>query len=558
MGNIRFEVTDVEGLGRLGKLEVNGKVLETPMLFPVVHPYRNALPISELERIGARCLFMNAYILYQKEILREEVLKQGIHEQLNFRGMIASDSGAFQQYMYDESEVKIDAAEIEGFQEQIGVDFGVILDVPVQLEDDWDVAKKKIQTTITRAKENIRRRQNKNCHWFGPIHGAHYLDLLKWSARCMDRLDFAVNAIGGLVKAFLDYRFDLAMEILLTVKGIVRPHRPIHMFGLGLPQFFSLAVACGCDLMDSAAYILFARENRYFTLDTGTHDLNELVEFPCHCPVCESYVPQELQQMEASERMELLAKHNLYLSFSELRKVRQAIREGTLWELVESRIRSHPELVKAFKVVKKYSKEFEMHEKIYKPHGRLFTSQESRVRPLFYRHEQRICHRYRPPRGVKYLIILPELDMNVLNTPTLSREIEDIKNNTIVSIEELHVAFLSYFFGFLPLELSETFPLGQHESFISVTSPEVPVDSEFVRICEKYLNRFHAYYQKAALWIPSWYHGAYNEYIELKENALIEKFSLLMKTYFKSRFGSFKTLKEILEFFKSSSSEGAC
>ncbi|GAH57138.1 unnamed protein product, partial [marine sediment metagenome] len=29
-----------------------------------------------------------------------------------------------------------------------------------------------------------------------------------------------------------------------------------HMFGLGLPQYFSLAVACGCDLMDSRLYIL--------------------------------------------------------------------------------------------------------------------------------------------------------------------------------------------------------------------------------------------------------------------------------------------------------------
>ncbi len=555
---MRFEVMDVEGLGRLGRLEVNGKVLETPTLFPVVHPYRNALPISELERIGARCLFTNAYILYQKEGRREEVLKRGIHELFNFKGVIATDSGAFQQYMYNEREVKIDAAEIEGFQEQIGVDFGVILDVPVQLEDNWEVAKKKIQTTIARAKENIRRRKNENCHWFGPIHGARYLDLLRWSARRMNRLDFPVNAIGGLVKAFLDYRFDLVMEILLTVKGIVRPHRPIHMFGLGLPQFFSLAVACGCDLMDSAAYFLFARENRYFTLDTGTHDLNELVEFPCHCPVCESHVPREFQQAEEGEKMELLMKHNLYLSFSELRKVRQAIREGTLWELVESRIRSHPELVKAFKVVKKYSKEFETHEKIYKPHGRLFTSRESRVRPLFYRHEQRMRHRYCPPSGVKYLIILPELDMNVLNTPALARGIEDIKNNTIVPIEELHVAFLSYFFGLLPLELIETFPLGQHESFISVTSPDVPIEPEFFQSCNNYLNQFHACYEKAALWIPSWYYGAYNERIELGENALIAKFSLLMKSYFKSRFGSFKTLKEILEFFKSSSSEGAC
>ena len=298
----------------------------TPNLFPVIHPIKNIISPSELIDLGAQCIFTNAYIIFQNKLIRDEATHVGLHKYFNFEGIIATDSGAFQQYMYNYDKLDINADEIEDFQEELKPNFCVILDIPVQLTDTYETAKKKILLNIERAKKNRKLRSNGICHWFGPIHGAKYLDLIKFSTNKMNDLDFDIYAIGGLVKTFIDYRFDIALKNLLIVKENITPNKPIHMFGLGLPQFFSLAVACGCDLMDSAAYILYAKENRYFTLSTGTKQLDELEEFPCHCPICSNYSPKELRSFNDDLKTELLAKHNLYLSFSELRTIRQAIK----------------------------------------------------------------------------------------------------------------------------------------------------------------------------------------------------------------------------------------
>lgn len=545
-----FEILDTDAMGRIGRLEVNGKEMITPNLFPVVHPYRNSLAISEIEKIGAQSLFTNAYILYQNKHWREMVLEKGIHEHLGFQGIIATDSGAFQQYMYNEKDFRINAEQIESFQENIKTDFGVILDWPVQLEDSYEVARQKVKTTIMRAKDNINRRVKDDCHWFGPIHGARFPRLLKLSANSMKRLDFDVNAIGGLVKAFLEYRFDVVLEILLTVKRQVYPNKPIHMFGLGLPQFFSLAVACGCDIMDSAAYILFAKENRYFTLSTGTKNLEELSEFPCNCPICSNYTPSELRECNALLRTEMLAKHNLFVSFLELKTIRQAIREGNLWELVDTRIRNHPSLVKAFRIIKKHENNFEIHEKIYKNHGRLLTSSESQLRPLFYRYVKRIQEYYRPPKQVKYLLIIPELDTNISNSPSINNWLQYLNNNDIIDINEIHVVFLTYNFGLVPLELGDTFPMGQYESIINITNPEEQTINLFLQKCEKFLLSVRTNYYKSALMIPRDYHNQFNEKQQFKENRLIRSFSSLMKRIFESKYSLYRTLEDILKYFK--------
>ncbi|MFX1312703.1 MAG: tRNA-guanine transglycosylase, partial [Promethearchaeota archaeon] len=239
---MKWEISDFDALGRIGKLTINKKQMSTPNLFPVVHPYKNIISLSDLKKIGAQCAFTNAYILYQNTQIRDDVLRRGIHSHLNFNGIIATDSGAFQKYMYHKSKLEIQAIDIERFQEDIGTDFAVILDEPVQPNDDYEKAKKKVNLTIERAKDNINRRIKNDCYWFGPIHGANYDDLLKKSTIEMNKLNFSIYAIGGLVKSLLNYRFDLVIKILLNVKKYCIWNKPIHMFGLGLPQFFSLAV----------------------------------------------------------------------------------------------------------------------------------------------------------------------------------------------------------------------------------------------------------------------------------------------------------------------------
>jgi 7-cyano-7-deazaguanine tRNA-ribosyltransferase len=527
----------------------------TPNLFPVIHPIKNVISPSDLINLGAQCIFTNAYIIYKNDEIRDRALKEGLHKFLNFDGIIATDSGAFQQYMYNNDKLNINADEIEIFQEKLKPNFAVILDIPVQLIDNYDSAKKKVLMNIERAKKNIKLRSNDSCYWYGPIHGAKYFDLIKFSTNEMNNLDFDVYAIGGLVKTFIDYRFDIALKNLLTVKENLITDKPVHMFGLGLPQFFSLAVACGCDLMDSAAYILYAKENRYFTLSTGTKQLEELEEFPCHCPICCNYTPKELRAFNEDLKTKLLAKHNLYLSFSELRTIRQAIREGNLWELIELRIKSHPNLVNAFKNIKDFEQLFERYEKIYKPHGRLFSSTESLYRPLFFRYLERIMRSYRVPLDAKYLIILPELDTKGLQSPSIREWLEKINNNRIIDRKEIHVIFNSEFFGMIPLELIDTFPMGQNESIREISTNKT-TNSYLISNLKKIFEVHFKSYKKFAILIPKNYVNQFGEEVSFNKNDRIYNLISVLKLKFKRKLSISDNLEEILQFFKCNDRDG--
>jgi len=105
---------------------------------------------------------------------------------------------------------------------------------------------------------------------------------------------------------------------------------------------FALAAAIGCDLFDSAAYALYARQDRYLTVQ-GTGKLEEMSYLPCSCPVCQKHTLKEL--MNSREKARLLARHNLYVSLQEIRQVKESIREGSLWDLLEVRCRAHPRML---------------------------------------------------------------------------------------------------------------------------------------------------------------------------------------------------------------------
>jgi 7-cyano-7-deazaguanine tRNA-ribosyltransferase len=461
---ISFDLKDFDLAGRIGQFRLGDKVMDTPNLFPVVSPFDNAIePRKMADEFGVQCLFTNAYIINQNTKKNGQILEQGLHKALNFPGIIATDSGGFQDYMYG-GDLKISPEEIEPFQEKIGSDCPVILDIPVQTTDSYEVARDKVQITIQRAKENITRRTRTDCAWFGPIHGSIYSDLLEHSTKEMSKLDFGIYAIGGVVKTFIDYRFDLDVRVLLQVKKWLRPNRPLHMFGLGLPNFFSLAVACGADTFDSAAYFLYAKDNRYFTLH-GTKILDDLTELPCHCPVCTSYNLDELKKAPKGEKTRLLAEHNLHLSMSELKTIRQAIREGTLWELVEQRVMSHPKLFKAFREMHNFADFIEKLNPTEKARGVKIFNEYSVYRP-------EIQHYYQKLRDFQYqkspsqLIFLPDLDLSVQNSVPMQQWLSNLR--TRCSDKEYRIIIVSNIFGLIPLELSEIYPVSQHEGAFEV------------------------------------------------------------------------------------------
>jgi 7-cyano-7-deazaguanine tRNA-ribosyltransferase len=394
-----------------------------------------------MREFGGEALITNAYLLWRK--FGSEAARLGVHGILGFEGPIMTDSGAYQLLRY--GAVEIDPIEVVKYQESIGSDIATILDVPTGASATRESAENSVKATLRRAEEAQRFRSKENVLWCGPVQGGLFTDLVAKCAKAMGELDYDIHAVGSPVELLEDYRFSDVVRITMAAKLNLPIERPIHLFGVGHPMFFALGVAMGCDLFDSAAYALYARDGRYLTIG-GTRKLSELGWFPCDCPVCVRNTPKDVLELPKNEQENFLIRHNLYVSFSEIRTIRQAIVEGTLFELLQQRCRAHPRLLDALREFYKYSSFIEQFDSVSKPSAFFYVGPEDKNRPEVLRHRSKL-ENYSPPAG-KTLILYPAFG----DEP-----------KPITTAPNPHYVKVVPPFGPIPEELEEIYPLWQHE-----------------------------------------------------------------------------------------------
>jgi len=182
------------------------------------------------------------------------------------------------------------------------------------------------------------------------------------------------------------YRYSDLVDAVVSAKMGLGSGRPVHLFGAGHPMIFALAAAMGCDLFDSAAYALYARQDRYLTVQ-GTGKLEEMSYLPCSCSVCQKHTQKEL--IASPEKARLLARHNLYVSLQEIKQVKESIREGSLWDLLEVRCRAHPRMLDG---LRRLAAKGEWLERLDTARKSTFfcTSAEGSLRPEVMRYARRI------------------------------------------------------------------------------------------------------------------------------------------------------------------------
>ena len=384
-----FEVRATDAAGRVGELDVPraGLTVETPAFMPVVNPHVQTISPARLEdKFGAEILITNGYILQKSEELRERVLEEGLHDFLDFSGAIVTDSGSFQLAEY--GDIDTSTPEILDFQHRIGADIGTPIDIPTPPDASHATATADLEAT----QERLAAAEAADVGEMlvnAPVQGSTHLDLRERAARHADGTELDLFPVGAVVPLMNDYRFAEMVEVIAAAKRGLGADCPVHLFGAGHPMVFALAVALGCDLFDSAAYALYARDERYLTV-RGTERLANLEYFPCGCPVCVEHTLSELRGMTEDDRHLALAEHNLYVSFGELRRIKQAIASGNLLELVEARARGHPAMLAGYRALLDHSRELERSDPASK--GTFFyLSGESARRPEVRRHHDRLA-----------------------------------------------------------------------------------------------------------------------------------------------------------------------
>ncbi len=448
-----FEVKESDLLGRVGTLRVGGKTLETPYMFPVIHPVSQIVPTSELKGMGFGGLMTNSYIIHSRR--KKEALEKQIHALLGFDGVFMTDSGGYQVLEY--GDLELGYGDVASFQADIGSELAVTLDRPTGYPQTRARARDTVEYSLKNAKATLKEFAGRETVWVGPIQGGLYSDFVRRSASSLVEAGFGFLALGSPVQVMENYMFaDLVKMIAAARKGI--PYSvPLHLFGAGHPLTMSLAVALGCDTFDSASYVLFARTGRYMTRG-GVATLKAMKYLPCSCPVCTRTSLKELLELDHTERTRRLSVHNLFVLREELEACKEAISEGRLWDLVEERSMAHPRLREAFVELAKHSDELAAGTPAVKERGLFVRSTMDLARPELRTAAARLSGAMRRSSG----------DAVVLDSEGTKR------GKSAVGRKDADAYRVHPILGLYPSELEFHYPFSQTEA--SLVRPETPVE----------------------------------------------------------------------------------
>ncbi|QKR01021.1 tRNA guanosine(15) transglycosylase TgtA [Metallosphaera tengchongensis] len=464
-----FETKDEDLAGRIGLLETKTGKLETPAFFPVINPSRNDITVEEIKNLGFKNFITNAFILKKNNLIPDK-----IHQIYGKDSIIMLDSGAYQILEY--GEIEISNREIVTYEASIEPDIGVFLDVPTGDIDDWDEAKRTVDLTIARGKEVLDIvKENQNVIWVHPIQGGSFLDLVEHSARQADaNSEFSMLALGSPTVLMERYKYATLTKAIYAAKRNVSRGKVFHLFGGGVPHLIPFAVALGVDSFDSASYAIFARDGRYLTRER-TYRLDDLDYFPCSCPVCSRYDPKELMEMEDKQRTKLLALHNLWKIKEEINYVKQAIKEGRLFEYIQQKAYSHPALYSAFREIIKMSEYLEKYDPRVKGEikGIMLFDHNSAARPELLRHSNYIS-KLRTKKQKALVICADKLSSPFISDPK-------VKSIRAKNEKDYDIYVALPFYGIVPVMPSESFPMAQFEMPESIDEETINNTIAFIK-----------------------------------------------------------------------------
>ena len=284
------------------------------------------------------------------------------------------------------------------------------------------------------------------------------------------------------------------VEFITELREKIGYQRMMYTPCIGNPSSFSLLAYIGVDFFDSISAIIAAR-NEILLFPTGNLNKNELNEIPCSCPSC-SKMEGKVSEMDYLQ----ILNHNYFALLDEIKQVRNAIALGNLRELVETRIRSDPNLASILRILDfQYYNFLEERTPVVRKNKLLATSRESLFRPEMKRFQERVIKRYQKPKDTQILLLLPcsaKKPYSFSKSHRLFRErISNLKNPHIV-----HELIITSPLGIVPRELELTYPASVYD--IAVTGYWDEDEKKMIRnLLKKYLEI--NVYDKIILHVPS-------------------------------------------------------
>lgn len=251
---------------------------------------------------------------------------------------------------------------------------------------------------------------------------------------------------------------------IACLRGNLGPDRLIYLSGIADPINLSLLCYLGGDLFDS--YGTLMRSSLGQILLNGhliRRDSTELDRIP---------------DLGREPTFEKIYYHNLRQLEHELLVVREAIRKGTLRELVEIRARHESWLMQLLRIADREG--YSIIEPWTGVSGGAFlaSSKESLWRPDIERFRRRLSERYIPPASPEILVLLPCSARKPYSTSRTHRMfIESIRRTGLGAT--VHEVIVTSPLGIVPRELERVYPAQQYD--IPVTGHWDEDEKEMIR-----------------------------------------------------------------------------
>ena len=275
-----FEVVATDGQARAGILHTPHGDIPTPVFAPVgTSGTVKAMPPRDLEGLDVKLILANTYHLFLRpgdELVRD---LGGLHQFMNWRGPLLTDSGGFQVFSLaeinridddgvtfrshlDGSLQRLDPQRSMAIQQNLGADIIMAFDQCPPPRDREEVSAAVERTHRWLALCRDAHPDDDEQALFGIVQGGIFPDLREKSARAVSDLDLKGYAIGGLAvgesKAEMYATLDETLPCLPA-------NRPRYLMGVGEPDDLVEGILRGVDIFDCVIPTRLARHGAAFT-----------------------------------------------------------------------------------------------------------------------------------------------------------------------------------------------------------------------------------------------------------------------------------------------------
>ena len=352
---MRFQLFQIDGSARRGRLSFPRGTVETPAFMPVgTYGTVKAMTPEEIRVSGAEIILGNTFHLMLRPGAPIIAQHGGLHGFMHWDGPILTDSGGFQVFSLaairkiteagvtfrspiNGNPIFLGPEESMAVQRALGSDIVMIFDECTPYPATETDARKSMELSLRWARRSKAAHGDNPSALFGIVQGGMYPDLRRISAEGLRDIGFDGYAIGGLAVgeplaerlAMLDCTVPQLPEIA-----------PRYLMGVGKPEDIVEAVRRGIDLFDCVMPTRNARNGHLFTHDGDIRIRNsryraddQPLDEHCGCYTCRHYSRAYLRHLDQCREIlgaRLNTIHNLHYYQELMRDLRAAIAENRL------------------------------------------------------------------------------------------------------------------------------------------------------------------------------------------------------------------------------------